>query len=129
MKRTALGLSAMLASFLPGTVIALSSLAATGGQLDSPALTAFGLPTLLVACLDPLAILLGIAAIILVVIGSRQVGRLHRRPAWTAAVFFLIWGVANVGGFIPLSFVGMRRGDLALVRAGQLVKAGAALLQ
>ena len=68
-------------------------------------------------------------AIVLIVVDSRQVGGLHRRLAWTAAILFVIWGIANVGGFIPLSFVGMRRGSLALVKAGQLLKAGAALLQ
>ena len=56
MKRTAFGLSAMLVSFLLSTAIALGSLVAMGGKLDSTALTAFSVPTLLVACLDPLAI-------------------------------------------------------------------------
>jgi hypothetical protein len=133
MKRTAFGLSAMLVSFLLGTAIALGSLVAMGGKLDSAALTALSVPTLLVAglvaCLDPLAILLEIVAIVLIAVDSRQVGGLHRRLAWTAAILFVIWAVANVAGFVPLSLVGMRRGALALVKAGQLVKAGAALLQ
>ncbi|MBN1810970.1 MAG: hypothetical protein JXA14_03955 [Anaerolineae bacterium] len=129
MKRTVFGLSAMFVSLLLGTVIALGSLVATGANLESTALTPFSAPILLVTCLDPLAILLEIVAIVLVVVDGRQVGGLHHRLAWTAAVSFVIWGVANIGGFIPLSFVGMRRGSLALVKAGQWVKAGAALLQ
>ncbi|MGC9399222.1 MAG: hypothetical protein ACP5HM_08795 [Anaerolineae bacterium] len=101
MKRTALGLSAMVGSFLLGTMIALGSLIAMGGELDTATLTAqpFSVPTLLVACLDPLAILLEITALVLLVMGSRQVGNLHRRLVWIAVVFFVIWAVANVGGF------------------------------
>jgi len=131
MKRTALGLSTMVGVFLLSTVIAVGSLIAMEGRLDTAALTAqpLSVPTLLVACLDPLAILLEIVAITLMVMGSRQVGSLHRRLAWTAAAFFVVWAVANVGGFIPLSLVGMRRGSLTLAKAGQMVKAGAALLQ
>ena len=131
MKRTTWGLAAMIGSFLLGTVIAAGSLIAMGGRMDTAALTAqpFSVPTLLVACLDPLAILLEIAAIVLIVMGSRQVGGLHRRLAWTGAIFFALWAIANVGGFLPLSFAGMRRGSLDMVKAGQMVKAGAALLQ
>jgi len=83
----------------------------------------------LVICLDPFAILLEIVAIVLIVMDSKQVGNPHHRLAWTAAIFFAIWGVLNLGVFLPLSFVGMRRGSLVLVKIGQMVKAGAALLQ
>ena len=131
MKRTAWGLAAMLLSFLFGTVIALGSLTAMGGRLDTATLTAqpFNVPTLLVTCLDPFAILLEIVAIILIVMDSRQCGRLHRRLAWTAAIFFVVWAIANLGAFLPLSFLGMRRGSLSMVKAAQMVKAGAAVLQ
>jgi len=131
MKRTAWGLSAMVGSFVLGTIIALGSLIAMEGMLDTATLAAqpLSLPTLLVACLDPLAILLEIAALVLLAMGSRQVGDLHRRLVWTAVAFLATWAVANVGGFIPLSFAGMRRGSLTLVKTGQMVKAGAALLQ
>jgi hypothetical protein len=57
------------------------------------------------------------------------VGNPHHRLAWTAAIFFAVWGVLNLGVFLPLSFVGMWRGSLGLVKAAQRVKAGAALLQ
>ena len=87
------------------------------------------MPTVLVSCLDPLAILLEIAAIVLIVLDGKQVGNPHHRLAWTAAILFVIWGVLNLGVFLPLSFVGMRRGSLVLVKMGQFVKAGAALLQ
>ena len=131
MKRTAWGLAAMLLSFLLGTVIALGSLTAMGGRLDTATLTAqpFNVPTLLVTCLDPFAILLEIVAIILIVMDSRQCGRLHRRLAWTAAIFFVVWAIANLGAFLPLSFLGMQRGSLSMVKAAQMVKAGAAVLQ
>ena len=131
MKRTAGGLLAMSISFLLGTVIAAGSLLSMGGRLDTAQLTAtpLSVPTVLVTCLDPLAILLEILAIVLIVLDSRQVGNPHRRLAWAAAIFFVVWGVLNLGVFLPLSFVGMQRGSLALVRAGQIVKAGAALLQ
>lgn len=131
MKRTAWGLSAMLVSFLLGTVIALGSLIAMRGRLDTATITAqpFSVPTLLVSCLDPFAILLEIAAIVLIVLDSRQLGNPHRRLAWTAAILFVAWAIANLGGFMPLSFLGIRRGSLSMVKAGQVVEAGAALLQ
>ena len=131
MKRTAWGLAAMLLSFLFGTVIALGSLTAMRGRLDTAALTAqpFNVPTLLVTCLDPLAILLEIVAIILIVMDSRQFGGLHRRLARTAAIFFVIWAIANLGAFLPLSFLGMRHGSVSMIKVAQMVKAGAAVLQ
>jgi hypothetical protein len=131
MKRTAWGLAAMLLSFLFGTVIALGSLTAMRGRLDTAALTAqpFNVPTLLVTCLDPLAILLEIVAIILIVMDSRQFGGLHRRLTWTAAIFFVIWAIANLGAFLPLSFLGMRGGSVSMIKVAQMVKAGAAVLQ
>jgi hypothetical protein len=128
-KRTVFGLAAMSVSLLLGIIVALGSLAAMGARLGSTALTTVSVPTLLIMCLDPPAILLEIAAIVLIVVGSRRVGGLHRRLTWTAAILFVVWGVANVGGFVPLSFVGLRRGSLALVKAGQWVKVGAAVLQ
>jgi hypothetical protein len=131
MKRTKWATLAMSISFLLGTIIALGSLISMGGRMDTAQLTAapLSVPTLLVSCLDPLAILLEIVAIVLIVLDSRQVGNPHHRLAWTAAIFFAVWGLLNLGGFLPLSVVGMWRGSLDLVKAGQLVKAGAALLQ
>lgn len=131
MKRTAWAMLAMSISFLLGTIIAVGSLLSMGGRLDTARLTAapLSVPTVLVSCLDPLAILLEIVAIVLIVMDSKQVGNPHHRLAWTAAIFFAIWGVLNLGVFLPLSFVGMRRGSLVLVKIGQMVKAGAALLQ
>jgi hypothetical protein len=122
---------AMCISFLLGTIIAVGSLVSMGGRLDTARLTAapLSVPTVLVSCLDPLAILLEIAAIVLIVMDSRQVGNPHRRLAWAAAICFVVWGVLNLGVFLPLSFAGMRRGSLGLVKLGQAVKAGAALLQ
>jgi hypothetical protein len=131
MKRTAWAMVAMSISFLLGTIIAVGSLVSMAGRLDTARLTAapLSVPTLLVSCLDPLAILLEIAAIVLIVTDSKQVGNPHRRLAWIAAIFLVIWGVLNLGVFLPLSFVGMRRGSLVLFKAGQMVKVGAALLQ
>jgi hypothetical protein len=131
LKRTAWGLTAMLVSFLLGAVIALGSLAAMGGRLDTAALAAqpLSVPTLLVTCLDPFAILLEIVAVVLIVMDSRRFGAVHRRLAWTAVVFFVIWAIANLGVFLPLSFLGMQRGSVFMVKTAQMVKAGAALLQ
>jgi hypothetical protein len=131
MRRTAWAVLAMCISFLLGTIIAVGSLVSMGGRLDTERLTAapLSVPTVLVSCLDPLAIVLEIAAIVLIVIDSKQVGNPHRRLARTAAILFVLWGVLNLGVFLPLSFAGMQRGSLALVKTGQMVKAGAALLQ
>ena len=131
MRRTAWATLAMSLSFLLGMIIAAGALASLGGKLDtaSPTAAPLSLPAVLVTCLDPPAILLEIAAIVLIVIDSKKVGNPHRRLAWVAAIFFVIWGALNLGVFLPLSLVGSQRGSLELVRTGQMVKAGAALLQ
>jgi hypothetical protein len=131
MKRTAWATLAMSISFILGTIIAVGSLVSMGGKMDTARLTAAPLsaPTVLITCLDPLAILLEIAAIVLIVLDSRKVGRPHHSLAWAAATAFVFWAVFNLGLFLPISFVGMQRGSLALVKAAQRVKAGAALLQ
>jgi hypothetical protein len=131
MKRTAWATLAMSVSFLLGTIIAVGSLVSMGGRMDTRRLAAapLSLPTLLVSCLDPVAILLEIVAIVLIVLDSKHAGTPHRRLAWTAAISFVVWAVLNLGIFLPLSFVGMQRGSLAVVQAAQMVKAGAALLQ
>ena len=130
MKRTTWGLLAMCVSLLLGTVIALGSLISTGGQLNTESLTRdpINAPTLLVTCIDPLAILLEIAAILLIVSVARQFGKLHHRLAWAAAVLYLLWAAANLLGFLPLSLLSMQSGSLEMALAGQWVKAGAALL-
>jgi len=130
MKRTMWGLWAMCASLLLGTVIALGSLISTGGQLDTRDLAAnpMNASTLLVACIDPLAILLEIAAIVLIVSHARRFGPLHQRTAWAAAILYILWAAANLLGFLPLSLLSMQNGSLDMALAGQWVKAGAALL-
>ncbi|MBC7249382.1 MAG: hypothetical protein H5T62_03790 [Anaerolineae bacterium] len=131
MKRTAWGLLAMSLSFLLGTIIALGSMVAMRGKLDTATLTGqpLSVPTLLVSCLAPFAILLEIVAIILIVLDSRQVGRLHHRLSWVAVVFFVLWAIANLGGFLPLSLLGVQRGEVSIVKLAQMIKAGAAILQ
>lgn len=131
MKRSAWGTLAMTLSFLLGTIIAVGSLLSMGGILDTESLLAspLSVPTILVSCLDPFAILLEIAAIVLILVDSKRAGKLHRRLAWIAAAFFIIWGILNLAIFLPISFIGMRSGSLALVKTGQMVKVGAALLQ
>jgi hypothetical protein len=130
MKKTAWGLSAMTLSLLLGTIIAVGSLAAMGGQMDTEALTSqpLGLPTILVSCLEPLAILLEVAAVALILRSSRQRSNLHRWLAWTAAIIYILWAAANLVGFLPLSFLAARDGSLALARTGQWIKATSALL-
>ena len=130
MKRSAWGLSAMSVSLMLGTIIAVGSLIAMRGQLNTEMLTRqpFNIPTMLVSCLDPLTILLEILAIILIVRDSRQFGALHHRLAWTAAILYIVWAAANIFGFLPLSFLSLRNGSLSLALAGQWLKAISALL-
>lgn len=130
MKRTTWGLLAMCVSLLLGTVIALGSLISVRGQLNTADLAGnpMNVPTLLVTCIDPLAILLEIAAIVLVVSRARQFGTLHHRLAWAAAILYLLWAAANLLGFLPLSLLSAQNGSLRMALAGQWVKAGAALL-
>jgi len=132
MKQTTWGLLAMSISLLCGAIISVGSLIATRGQLNTEALThsAYGmsLPTILVSCLDPLAIMLEITAIVLIVRGSRQLGQQHRRLAWTAAILYVVWAAANLLGFLPLSLLSSVNGSLTLALAGQWIKAFAALL-
>jgi hypothetical protein len=130
MRRTTWGLWAMCLSLLLGAAIALGSLISTGGRLNTRDLAAnpMNVPTRLVSCLDPLAILLEIAAIILVVSRARQYGTLHHRLAWTAAILYVLWAAANFLGFLPLSLLSAQNGSLHMALAGQWIKAGAALL-
>ena len=111
MKRTAWAMLAMSILFLLGTIIAVGSLVSMGGRLDTARLIAapLSVPTVLVSCLDPLAILLEIVAIVLIVMDSKQVGNPHHRLAWTAAIFFAIWGVLNATTNLILSR--MEEGD------------------
>jgi hypothetical protein len=130
MKRTTWGLWAMCLSLLTGTVIALGSLISVRGRLDTADLVGnpMSVPTLLVSCLDPLAILLEIAAIVLVVSQARQYSTLHHRLAWTAGILYVLWAAANLLGFLPLSLRSAQTGSLSMALAGQWIKAGAALL-
>ena len=130
MKRTVLGLSAMSISLLCGTIISLGSLVAMRGQLNSELLSQrpFSLPSLLVTCLDPLAVLMEIGALVLIVRDSRRFGASHRRLAWAAMGLYIAWAAANLFGFLPLSFMSALNGSRSLALAGQWVKALAALL-
>ena len=130
MKQTTWGLSAMTLSLLFGTIISVGSLIAPSGQLNTDASSSYGmsLPTILVSCLDPLAIVLEITAIILIVRGRRQFEQQHHRLAWTAAILYVVWASANLLGFLPLTFLSAMNGSLTLALAGQWIKAFAALL-
>jgi hypothetical protein len=130
MKRTALGLSAMTLSLLFGWIIALGSLLATHGQLDTKVLTGqpFNLPTLLVSCLNPMSILLEITAIVLILRDSREFGTLHHRLARIAAIVYFLWAIANLLGFLPLTFLSAMNGSRSMALAGQWIKALSALL-
>jgi hypothetical protein len=121
----------MLVSFALGIIVAVGSFVSMRGHLDSAAMqdAPLGLTTVLVSLLTPWAIILEIVAIVLVMLDSRLVGGLHRRLSFTAFWFLIAWGVANLGGFLPLSFVALQRGSVELLRLGQMVKALAAVLQ
>jgi len=131
MKKTKYGLFAMTLSLVLGFVIALGSLGAMGGKLDSNFLTTqvISVPTVLVSCLDPVTISLEILAILLILWDSRKSDNPQRVLTWIAAGSFVIWAALNLGGFLPLSFIGMQRGSLEIIKAGQLIKTFAALLQ
>jgi hypothetical protein len=131
MKRTWQGLVAMVGSFLLSSIVALGALLAMGGRLSSEAMLASPLsaPTLLIAVFVPWAILLEILAIVFVLKDSRKVGEPHRRFAIVALALFVLWAAANLGGFVPVTFAALRRGSLEMARAGQMIKASAALLQ
>ena len=130
MKRTAWGLSAMVFSLVCGTMISLGSFIAMGGQLDSDVLgsSPLSIPTLLVSCLDPLAIVLEIAAILLIQRNRSQFGALHQRLASAALILYIIWAAANLLGFLPLSLISARSGSITVALAGQWIKAFSALL-
>jgi hypothetical protein len=129
-KRTVLGLSAMSFSLICGTIISLGSLVAMRGQLDSEVLTQrpFSLPSLLVSCLDPLAVLMEIVALVLIVRDSRRFGAFHRHLTWAAVGLYTAWAAANVLGFLPLSLISAWSGSRSSALAGQWIKAIAALL-
>jgi hypothetical protein len=130
-KYTKWGLWAMLFSFLLSFIIAMGSLIAVEGELEAETIASqpISIPVLLVTFLDPLAILLEILAIVFIFIERRHFGALHQRLALIAMIFFIAWAIANFAVFIPLSFLGMKQGSLSMVKTGQMVKAGAALLQ
>jgi hypothetical protein len=130
MRKTRLGLIAMTASLVLGSVISLGSLLVSGGQLDTEAMTrqVVSPQTVLVTCLDPLTIGLEIAAIVLIVRSRHHFGGGHPRLAVWAAILYVAWAAANLLGFLPLSIVGMMRGSRPLLLAGQWVKTSSAAL-
>jgi len=99
MRRTAWGLLAMVGSLTLGTVVAAGSLIAMRGRMDTAQLAAqpLSLTTILVACLDPPAIVLEIAAIVLIVLDSGQVGGAHRRLSRAAAVLYVLSTIIPAG--------------------------------
>jgi hypothetical protein len=130
MKKILYACYAMTISLVLGTLIASGSLIALGGRLSSEALTAapLGIPTLLVTCLDPLAIALEIAAIVLIVRGRKLFGPTQQRLAVLAAALYVLWAGANLFGFLPLSLLSWQNGSLPTALLGQWIKAAAALL-
>jgi hypothetical protein len=130
MKKITLALYFMIASLVFGTVIASGSLFALGGKLSTEKLLAapLGFPTMLVSCLDPLAIALEIAAIILIVRGRKQFSLTQQRLSMLALALYIIWAAANLLGFLPLSLISWVNGSLELAQAGQWIKATSALL-
>ncbi|MCL4560870.1 MAG: hypothetical protein M1281_09680 [Chloroflexi bacterium] len=130
MKKISYALIAMVISLVFGTIIASGSLIALGGKLNSEALTnqPLGIPTVLVSCLDPLAIALEIAAIVLIVRGRKLFSGLHQRLVVLAGALYLLWGAANLFGFLPLSLISSWNGSLQTALTGQWIKAAAGLL-
>jgi len=122
----------MFLSMVLGEILSLASLASTGGRLGSAhAASPLSATTVLTAILDPAALALEVAAIVLVIVGSRELsgGSRVRRAAMAAAALFALWAVLNLGVYLPLVTAGMREGSLGLVRLGLWVKVAAASLQ
>jgi hypothetical protein len=130
-RRTRLGVCFMLVSMVLGMAVAVASLLSMRGHLDTDAMAGptLSLPTILISLFSPVGILLEIVALVLILLNSREIGVLHRRLAWTALWLFIVWGAANLGGFLPLTFIAVQRGSVAMLRMGQMVKAIAAVFQ
>ena len=130
-RKTRLGIYLILVSFLLGMVVSVGSFLSTSGVIDTDAMRGPGIsiPTVLVSLLTPWAIILEIVAIVLFVLNSRTIGGLHRRLVLMAVWFFAVWALLNLGGFLPLTLIAVRQGSLSTLRAGQAVKAVAAILQ
>jgi hypothetical protein len=130
MKTIFYALVGMVVSLVCGTIIACGSLVALGGRLNSESLSSqpLSIPTLLVSCLDPLAIGLEIIAIALIVHKRKLIGGLHQRLAVTAAVLYGVWAALNLLGFLPLSLISTSSGSMQTALAGQWIKATAAIL-
>lgn len=80
MRHTAWGTLAMFLSFLLGTIIAVGSYVSMQGRLDTDILAGepLSVSTVLVSCFDPLVILLELVAIVLIVLDSKQVGKMRK---------------------------------------------------
>ena len=132
MRRTRIGLSAMLLSMILSEVISLSSLVPTGGRLTSENIASpFSIATILVSLLEPVALILEIIAIVLIASDSKRStgASIHRRLTFTAGAFFIVWAAFNFGVYLPLSLLGMKTGSLQLVKLALAIKAAAALFQ
>jgi hypothetical protein len=131
-RRTRIGVYLMLVSFTLGMIVSLGSLLSTHGVIDSDAMSSssrISTPTALVSLFSPWSIILEVVAIVLILLNSKLVGGLHRRLVLVAVWFFVLWAVLNLGGFLPLTFMALQRGSLQMLRAGQALKATAAVLQ
>lgn len=130
MKKIRIALYSMILSLLLGTVISSGSMIALGGKLNSSAITGqlLSIPTLLVSCLDPLAILLEIAALFLIFRGRKAGSPLQRRTATAAVCCYLLWAAGNLFGFLPLAILSTQNGSLSTALTGQWIKISSALL-
>jgi hypothetical protein len=130
MKKIRIALYSMILSLLLGTVISSGSMIALGGKLNSSAITGqpLSIPTRLVSCLDPLAILLEIAALFLIFRGRKAGSPLQQRTATAAVCCYLLWAAGNLFGFLPLAVLSTQNGSLSTALAGQWIKVSSALL-
>ena len=129
LKLTPMALLFMIICMLLGFTIAIGSLASMGGELRTEALSPLSAPTILVSILDPLAIVLEFAAVIMIFVEARKMGGAHRKLTSLSLCFLVAWLVLNFGVFVPASFVGLASGSLSLVRVALAVKSSAAILQ
>ena len=127
--RTRSAILLMIICMFLSLVIGIGSLISMGGELRTETMSPFSIPTILVSTLDPLAIALEFAAVIMIFVEAGKMGGVHRKLASLSLCFLIAWLVLNFGVFIPMSFAGLASGSLSLVRMALAVKSSAAIPQ
>jgi hypothetical protein len=96
-----------------------------GGILGEKAYTGMALLTV---CIEPLAVLLQVAAILVLARVHRTLGGTRLRLIVLAGYLYGAWAAVNLAGFLPLTFISGFTGWHWAVIAGQWVRGTATLL-